>query len=161
MNAEFFEAIEDIEREKGIPRGYMYDKIKLAMLAAFRRDNPECEDNVEIVLDEDKKRIEMNVYKTVVAEVEDPSHEIILEAAKKVSRRAKLGDLLPVPVETKKFGRIAAQAAKQVIIQGIREAERGNMIREYEEKKEEIVSAVVVRRFVNVILFHNIYLIVQ
>ena len=121
MNAEFFEAIEDIEREKGIPRGYMYDKIKLAMLAAFRRDNPECEDNVEIVLDEDKKRIEMNVYKTVVAEVEDPSHEIILEAAKKVSRRAKLGDLLPVPVETKKFGRIAAQAAKQVIIQGIRE----------------------------------------
>ncbi|MBQ1236324.1 MAG: transcription termination/antitermination protein NusA, partial [Oscillospiraceae bacterium] len=107
MNAEFFEAIEDIEREKGIPRGYMYDKIKLAMLAAFRRDNPECEDNVEITLDEDKKRIEMNVYKTVVAEVEDPSHEIILEAAKKVSRRAKMGDLLPVPVETKKFGRIA------------------------------------------------------
>ena len=70
MNAEFFEAIEDIEREKGIPRSYMYDKIKQAMLAAFRRDNPECEDNVEIVLDEEKKRIEMNVYKTVVAEVE-------------------------------------------------------------------------------------------
>ena len=145
MNAEFFEGIEDIEREKGIPRGYMYDKIKLAMLAAFRRDNPECEDNVEIVLDEDKKRIEMNVYKTVVAEVEDPSHEIILEAAKKVSRRAKLGDLLPVPVETKKFGRIAAQAAKQVIIQGIREAERSMMIKEYESKREEVVTATVVK----------------
>ena len=143
MNAEFFEAIEDIEREKGIPRGYMYDKIKLAMLAAFRRDNPECEDNVEIVLDEDKKRIEMNVYKTVVAEVEDPSHEIILEAAKKVSRRAKLGDLLPVPVETKKFGRIAAQAAKQVIIQGIREAERGIIYEEFTSKEHEILTGIV------------------
>jgi len=143
MNAEFFEAIEDIEREKGIPRGYMYDKIKLAMLAAFRRDNPECEDNVEIVLDEEKKRIEMNVYKTVVAEVEDPSHEIIIEAAKKVSRRAKLGDLLPVPVETKKFGRIAAQAAKQVIIQGIREAERGIIYEEFTSKEHEILTGVV------------------
>ena len=143
MNAEFFEAIEDIEREKGIPRGYMYDKIKLAMLAAFRRDNPECEDNVEITLDEDKKRIEMNVYKTVVAEVEDPSHEIILEAAKKVSRRAKMGDLLPVPVETKKFGRIAAQAAKQVIIQGIREAERGIIYEEFTSKEHEILTGVV------------------
>ena len=143
MNAEFFEAIADIEREKGIPRGYMYDKIKLAMLAAFRRDNPECEDNVEIELDEEKKRIEMNVYKTVVAEVEDPSHEIILEAAKKVSRRAKLGDILPVPVETKKFGRIAAQAAKQVIIQGIREAERGIIYEEFTSKEHEILTGVV------------------
>ena len=87
MNAEFFEAIEDIEKEKGIPRSYMYDKIKVAMLAAFRRDNPECEDNVEIILDEDNKRIEMNVSKTVVSEVEDPSHEIVLEAAKKINRR--------------------------------------------------------------------------
>ena len=52
MNAEFFEAIEAIEKEKGIPRGYMYDKIKQAMLAAFRKDNPECEDNVAIDLDE-------------------------------------------------------------------------------------------------------------
>ena len=66
MNAEFFEAIEDIEKEKGIPRTYMYEKIRQAMLAAFRRDNPECEDNVEIVLDEDKKQIEMHVRKLVV-----------------------------------------------------------------------------------------------
>ena len=143
MNAEFFEAIEDIEKEKGIPRAYMYDKIKVAMLAAFRRDNPECEDNVEIILDEDNKRIEMNVNKTVVSEVEDPSHEIVLEAAKKISRRAKVGDLLPVPVETKKFGRIAAQAAKQVIIQGIREAERGIIYEEFTSKEHEILTGVV------------------
>ena len=143
MNADFFEAIEDIEKEKGIPRGYMYDKIKQAMLAAFRRDNPECEDNVEIILDEESKRMEMNVIKTVVDEVEDPSHEIQLDAAKKVSKRAKLGDELHVPVETKKFGRIAAQAAKQVIIQGIREAERGIIYEEFTSKEHEILTGVV------------------
>ena len=143
MNAEFFEAIEDIEKEKGIPRAYMYNKIEQAMLTAFRRDNPECEDNVEVLLDEDKKQIEMVVNKTVVEAVEDPSHEIILEAAKKISRRAKVGDLLPVPVETKKFGRIAAQAAKQVIIQGIREAERGIIYEEFTSKEHEILTGVV------------------
>ncbi len=143
MNAEFFEAIEDIEKEKGIPRAYMYGKIEQAMLTAFRRDNPECEDNVQVLLDEDKKQIEMVVNKTVVEEVEDPSHEIILEAAKKISRRAKLGDTIGVPVETKKFGRIAAQAAKQVIIQGIREAERGIIYEEFTSKEHEILTGVV------------------
>ena len=143
MNAEFFEAIEDIEKEKGIPRTYMYDKIKIAMLAAFRRDNPECEDNVEIILEEGEKRIEMNVLKTVVDEVEDPSHEINIEAAKKLSRRTRLGDTVRVPVETKKFGRIAAQAAKQVIIQGIREAERGIIYEEFTSKEHELLTGVV------------------
>ena len=143
MNADFFEAIEDIEKEKGIPRDYMYDKIKQAMLAAFRRDNPECEDNVEIVLEEENKRIEMNILKTVVDEVQDPTHEINLEAAKKLSRRLKLGDTVHVPVETKKFGRIAAQAAKQVIIQGIREAERGIIYEEFTSKEHELLTGVV------------------
>lgn len=145
MNAEFFDAIADIEVEKGIPREYMYDKIKQAMLAAFRRDNPNCEDNVEIVLDEDKKRIEMFVNKTAVVEVEDPDHEINIDAAKKISRRAKVGDNIQIPVETKKFGRIAAQAAKQVIIQGIREAERGIVYEEFTSKQHEILTGVVSR----------------
>ncbi|MBR4550185.1 MAG: transcription termination/antitermination protein NusA [Oscillospiraceae bacterium] len=143
MNAEFFEAIEDIEREKGIPRAYMYGKIEQAMLTAFRRDYPECEDNVQVLLDEEKKQIDLVVNKLVVAEVEDPSHEIILEATKKISRRAKLGDTIAVPVETKKFGRIAAQAAKQVIIQGIREAERGIIYEEFTSKEHEILTGVV------------------
>ena len=143
MNAEFFEAIEELEKEKGIPRAYMYDKIRQAMLAAFRRDNPSCEDNVEIILDEDKKRIEMNVNKTVVEDVEDPTHEITLDAAKKIIKRAKPGDVIPIPVETKKFGRIAAQAAKQVIIQGIREAERGIIYEEFTSKEHEILTGVV------------------
>ena len=145
MNAEFFEAIEDIEKEKGIPRSYMYDKINQAMLAAFRRDNPDCADNVEVILDEDKKRIDMVVKKTVVEEVEDANLEINLEAAKKISKRAKIGDVVGVPVETKKFGRIAAQAAKQVIIQGIREAERGIVYEEFTSKEHEILTGVVSR----------------
>ena len=143
MNAEFFEAIEELEKEKGISREYMYEKIKQAMLAAFRRDNPNCEDNVEIILDESKKRIEMNVNKTVVESVEDPSHEIDPEAAKRIVKRAKLGDIIPIHVETKKFGRIAAQAAKQVIIQGIREAERGIIYEEFTSKEHEILTGVV------------------
>ncbi len=143
MNAEFFQAIEELEKEKGIPREYMYDKIRQAMLAAFRRDNPNCEDNVEIILDEDKKRIEMVVNKIVVENVEDPDHEITLDAAKKVVKRAKMGDTVAIPVETKKFGRIAAQAAKQVIIQGIREAERGIIYEEFTSKEHEILTGVV------------------
>ncbi len=143
MNAEFFSAIEDIEKEKGIPRSYMYDKIRQAMLAAFRRDHPENEDNVEIILDEDKKRIEMQVNKLVVEEVEDPDHEMDLEAARKISKRSKVGDTVAIPVETKKFGRIAAQAAKQVIIQGIREAERGMVYEEFTSKEHEILTGIV------------------
>lgn len=143
MNAEFFQAIEDIEKEQGIPRGYMFDKINQAMLAAFRKDNPECEDNVFVDMDEEKKRIEMYVRKRVVEAVEDPSHEIILDAAKKISRRAKLGDEINIPVDTKKFGRIAAQAAKQIITQGIREAARGIIYEEFTSKEHEILTGVV------------------
>ena len=72
MNAEFFDAVADIEKEKGIPREYMYEKIRQAMLTAFRKDTPDCEDNVEVILDEAKKKIEMVVKKTVVARVIDP-----------------------------------------------------------------------------------------
>jgi len=143
MNAEFFQAIEEIEKEKGISRTYMYEKIRQAMLTAFKRDNPECEDNVEVIISEEKKTIEMNVNKVVVEEVVKPAVEIQLEAAKKISKRAKEGDILPIPVETKKFGRIAAQAAKQVIIQGIREAERGIIYDEFNSKSGEVVTGLV------------------
>ena len=90
MNAEFFEAIEDIEKEKGIPRAYMYGKIEQAMLTAFRRDNPECEDNVQVLLDEEKKQIEMVVNKTVVSAVEDPSHDIKWQITQRLSKTIPL-----------------------------------------------------------------------
>lgn len=145
MNAEFFSAVEDIEKEKGIPREYMYDKITQAMLAAFRKDNPEYEGDVQVILDEDAKRIQLVENKTVVTEVSDPTLEIEVKAAKKVVKSAKVGDIIAVPVETKNFGRIAAQAAKQVIIQGIREAERGIIYDEFTSKEHELMTGVVSR----------------
>lgn len=144
-SGEFFLAIDEIEQDKGIPREYMYDKIKQAMLAAFRRDNPECEDNVELILDPEQKKIAMNILKTVCAEVTDPSHEISPEMAKKIVKKSKVGDVIAVPVETRKFGRIAAQAAKQVVIQGIREAERGLVYEEFNSKEHEILTGIVSR----------------
>ncbi|MGI5935622.1 MAG: transcription termination factor NusA [Oscillospiraceae bacterium] len=145
MNADFFAAIEDLEREKGIPRQYMHEKIQQAFVAAFRKISPECADNVVVVMDEDKKKIEMFLKKTVVDEVQNPNLEILLEDAKNYSKRAKVGDVIHIPVETKKFGRIATQAAKQVIIQGIREAERGIIYQEFTSKEHEILTGVVSR----------------
>lgn len=145
MNADFFTAIADIEKEKGIPREYMHDKITQALLAAFKKDNPAAADNVVVQLDEAKGKIDMYVQKTVVEEVEEPAISILLEEAKKYARHPALGDVVNVPVETKKFGRIAAQAAKQVIIQGIREAERGMIYEEFTSKEHEILTGVVSR----------------
>ena len=145
MNAEFFTAIEDLEREKGIPREYMYDKINQAMLAAFKKDNPAAAENVVVEMDEDKKKIEMYVVTNVVEEVEDPALEMTLAQAQKYAKRAKVGGQIKVPVNTKEFGRIAAQAAKQVIIQGIREAERGLIYDEFTSHEQEILTGEVSR----------------
>ncbi|MCI6647209.1 MAG: transcription termination factor NusA [Oscillospiraceae bacterium] len=145
MNAEFFEAVADIEKEKGIPREYMFDKITQAMLAAFRKDNPDYEGDVEVLLDESARKIQLVEHKTVVDEVEDPCTQITLAAAKKAVKGARLGETVAIPVETKNFGRIAAQAAKQVIIQGIREAERGLVYDEFTSKEHELLTGVVSR----------------
>lgn len=142
---DFFLGIELLEKEKKIPRQYMYDKIQQAMLAAFRRDEPDCEDNVEVILNPEEKKVAMVVHKTVVENVEDPSHEIAESAAKKINKKAKIGETIAIPVETRKFGRIAAGAAKQVIIQGIREAERGIIYDEFTSKEHEILTGVVSR----------------
>ena len=147
MNAEFFDAIADIEREKGIPQKYMEEKIRQALLAAFKRDNPECEDNVVVDIDSEHKTITMTVQKTVVEDEDyvDPAMELTLDEARRYSKKAAVGDVVSIPVETKKFGRIAAQAAKQVIIQGIREAERGIIFDEFTSKEHEILTGVVSR----------------
>ena len=140
MNAEFFLAIEEIEKEKGIPRQYMYDKIRQAMMAAFRKDNPEAADNVVIDISEEKRKIDMYTVMDVVEEVENPAAQISVDAARAINKRAKAGGQIKVPVETKKFGRIAAQSAKQVIIPGIREAERGIVYEEFTSKEHEILT---------------------
>lgn len=145
MNADFFAAIEDIEREKGIPKTYMIEKITQALLAAYKKDNPACADNVVVNMDDEKKRIDMYLRMEVVDEVENPATQLLLDAASSYSKRAKVGGFVEVPIETKKFGRIAAQAAKQVIIQGIREAERGIIFDEFTSKEQEILTGTVSR----------------
>ncbi len=145
MNAEFFNAIYDIEKEKGIPKEYMFEKINQALLTTLKKENPGAEDHVVIDMDEAKKRINIYIQKTVVENIEDPAVEILPDEAKKISKRAAVGDVVNVPVDTKKVGRIAAQAAKQVIIQGIREAERNIVYEEFTSKEHEVLTGVVSR----------------
>lgn len=147
MNADFFNALDLIEKEKGIPRGYMQEKIRQALLTAFKRDNPDYEDNVEILMDESKKNFSVTVLKTVVEESEyvNDATQILQDEANRYDKKAQIGDVVRIPVETKKFGRIAAQAAKQVIIQGIREAERGMIYDEFTSKEHEILTGIVTR----------------
>jgi len=145
MNAEFFTAIELIEKEKGIPQSYMLEKVGQALITAYKRDHVGAVDNVFVEPIPEKKKIKMYVQKTVVEVVENIDMEISLEDALKISKRVHLGDTVNVEVVTKNFGRIAAQTAKQVIIQGIREAERGMILQEFSSKEHEILNAQVSR----------------
>ena len=144
MNKELFEALDALEKDKGISKDYMIERIEAALLSAYRKESAGCE-NARVKLDPVKQDVKIYKQLNVVDEVIDDRTEISLADAMMKSKRYKIGDIYEIELKPKNFGRIAAKAAKQVIIQGIREAERGNMIREYEEKKEEIVSAVVVR----------------
>lgn len=144
MNAEFFEALDLLEKQKGIPKEYMLERVEAALLSAFKRDQG-ANGNVKIVLDPEKKDVQMYRLYDVVENVEDPETQLTVEQAKKVSRRYKLGGVAEVKLDTKNFRRLSAQTAKQVIIQGIREAERGMLIKEYESKREEIITATVLR----------------
>ncbi|HHY53290.1 MAG TPA: transcription termination/antitermination protein NusA [Clostridiales bacterium] len=144
MNTEFFEALALLEQEKGIPRDYLLEKIKNAILIAIRRDGEECGDSV-VEINPDTGRFYVAFRKKVVAEVTDPANEISLEQAKHYDRRAMLGSIVEIPMETKKFGRIAAQAAKHVIRQGIREGEREHLMAEYQSRQHDIVTATVLR----------------
>lgn len=143
MNKEFFEALDLLEKEKGIPKEYMLGKVEAALITAFKRERGGS--NVRVLIDENKKEVRVYEQMTVVEEVTDPMTEITLEEAKKHSKRLGIGDVCEIEQKTKAYGRISAQTAKQVIIQGIREAERGMMIKEYESKQGEIITATVER----------------
>ena len=144
MNAEFFEALDLLEKQKGIPKEYMLERVEVALMNAFAKDQG-ANAQVRIILDPEKKDVQMYRLYQVVEEVEDPETQLTVEQAKKVSRRYKLGTVAEVKMDTKNFRRLSAQTAKQVIIQGIREAERGMLIKEYEDKRGEIITATVLR----------------
>lgn len=147
MNAEFFSALDAIEKSKGIPKSYMQEKITQALVAAYRRDNPGSGmgENVVVHWNEAKKTITMQAQKEVVEEVENETLQISLDAAREIDSKANIGDMIGFDIKTHDFGRIAAQTAKQVIIQGIREAERGMVFQEFTSKENEIISGTVIR----------------
>ena len=143
--AEFFTAIGLIEQEKGIPKGYMLEKITQALVTAYKRDHEGVGDNVSVEADEKAGTVRMFVKKDVVETVDNPCTEMSLEEARATLPRAQLGDVLRIEIEPRNFGRIAAQTARQVIIQGMREAERGMIYDEFSSKEHEIVTGLVTR----------------
>ncbi len=143
-NKEFFEALRLMEKEKGIPAEFLAEKIANAIVVAERRDYNGL-DIVHCDIDVEKEKIDVYVVKEVVENI-DPEHEaeqIILEDALKCSKKAVVGGTVNVKLNTKNFGRIVAQTAKHVIRQGIREAEHGMVLEEFQSKNSEIVSATV------------------
>ncbi len=143
MNAELFEALAQLERERGIPQSHMIAKITAALTAAYKKNKEGYTGNVAVDLSDGVMR--MYVQKEVVEDVISPNAEISLEEARKISAGAALGDLVNVDVDVKSFGRIAAQTAKQVIIQGIREAERGAIFDSFSSKEHELLTGSVLR----------------
>ena len=144
MNAEFIEALNALEKERGIKKSVLISAFESALIVAYKR-NYNSTGNVRAEVNGDTGEYHIYASKTVVEKVENPSQEISLDRAKKVNPLYELGDVLEEEAFTKDFGRIAAQTAKQVMVQRIREAERGNIYDEYVEKENEILTAIVQR----------------
>ena len=144
--AEIFAALALLEQERGIPQSFMMDKIIQALTTAYKRDHEGVE-NVIVDVDEAHKDLRMYVQKNVVEEEDyvDPANEMTVEEAKHLSAKYNVGDIVNIPVDTVEFGRIAAGNGKQVIIQGLREAERGMVYDEFNSKQHEILTGVVTR----------------
>ena len=141
---EIFAALAMLEKERGIPQNFMMGKIIQALTTAYKRDHEGVE-NVIVDVDEDKRDLKMFVQKEIVEEVENPGSQISLEEARAISAKSELGGVVNIPVNNVEFGRIAAGNGKQVIIQGLREAEHGMIYDEFNSKQHEILTGTVVR----------------
>jgi len=141
---EIFAALAMLEKERGIPQNFMMGKIIQALTTAYKRDHEGVE-NVIVDVDEAKKELKMFVQKEIVEEVEFPGTQISLADAKALSAKHQLGGIVNLPVENVEFGRIAAGNGKQVIIQGLREAEHGMIYDEFNSKQHEILTGTVTR----------------
>lgn len=142
MNAEVFAALDELEQKNGIPKSYMLEKLEAAIVAAYKKEYGNNA-HVRVAIDETKRDVRVFQQKEVVAEVEDPDTQISLEEAKTYSKRITVGKTLETEVKPKNFRRLSAGAARSIIIQAIREAERNIAIAAYESKKEEIITATV------------------
>ena len=144
INKDFFLAIEDLEEQKGIKKDLLLETLKNALVCAYKKHTG---DNSDVILDinPEKNSIKFYAVKKVVEVVEDKDNEISLEDAKAIKKSYKLGDMAKFDFTPKEFGRIAAQTAKQVVFQKIRETERDNTLAEFEDKENEI-KACTIRR---------------
>ena len=147
VGKEIFESLRELEKIKGIPVEYMVDRLKQALTNAYRKDREDHRDipaeNVVVGISEEG--LSMHQIKTVVDVLEDIALEIHIDTARRYNPNVQLGDTVSIPVDIAKFGRIAAQTAKQVVIQGIREAERGAMYESYSSKAQELLTGTVLR----------------
>ena len=143
MSSELFEALNLLEKERGIQVDFMIDKITKAILTACKNSYDNEDARVEV--NPDKGAFDVYLRKEVVDEVFEPNKEISLEDAQKIDPNATYEDKVEVQLNTKEFGRIAAQTARNMIRQGIRDGERGQMMQEFQSKHQELVSALVER----------------
>ena len=143
--AEFFAAIRLIEQEKGIPKEYMIEKITQALVSAYKKDHEGAGDNITVDANEELGTVRMFIRKNIVEVVDDPDTEMSLEEAREKLPAAGLGDVVRMEIKTRDFGRIAAQTARQVIIQGMREAERGMIYDEFSSKEHELLTGMITR----------------
>ena len=144
-NREFFAALDQLEKERGIKKEYMLDKITQALATAYKRDHEGVGDNVVVIADQERNTVRVIVRRDVVEVVDNPYTEIALEDARRSLPNVQLGDVVSSEVRPKNFGRIAAQTARQVIIQGIREAERSKVYDAFSGKTAELMTGVVHR----------------
>ena len=144
MNSEFMSAIKELGREKGIGEETLYDAIEAAILSAYKK-NFGTGQNVRILLDKTKGDIKILARREIVEEVTDKNNHLSIESAQKIDPRYELGDIVETEIKIKDFGRLAAQNAKQVVVQRIREAERGKIFEEYYSRENDIVNGIVQR----------------
>ena len=144
-------AIEELENEKGISKEYLLEAIQIALATAYKK-NFDSAENVKVVMDEKSGNIQVYSMKEVVKKVEEVQSQMSLAEAKKINNKAEVGDVIDIEIVPKDFGRIAAQTAKQVIVQKIREAERTLVFTEYNDKKGEIISGLVQKVDTNIVV---------
>lgn len=144
MNKEFFEAVALMEKEKGIQAEYLYDKISEAIIKAVRKDYNN-KDVVACEINAETQTMRVYLHLNIVDEITDWDTDILLIDALEHRADAKVGETLEIDLDTMKFGRIAAQTAKHVIRQGIKDAERGQVIRDFQSKTQDLVTAKVSR----------------
>ena len=143
-NNEFFEALSALEKERGLPEDYLIDKIKAAIVIAVKKDYEVEDDNVVVDIDPELGAFRASLLRDIVEEVENPHTQVSLEDAQKVRKSYKVGQRMVTPLKTKEFGRIAAQTAKHVIRQGLREGERNLQCSEMQSRAHELIAATVV-----------------